>query len=145
MAEGALRARIAASPLAGRVEVDSAGTGDWHIGQPPHRLSIATAARHGVDITGLRARQITPADADAFDWLLCADRGNLRDVRALIPPARHPRADLLLGWSGIADAEVPDPYTADEAEFERIWQLLDHAAAGVVTRLLAEGAGRHGR
>ncbi len=58
MAEGALRARLQASPLADRVQVDSAGTGDWHVGEAPDRRAIACAARHGVDIGGLRARQL---------------------------------------------------------------------------------------
>ncbi|WP_309297128.1 low molecular weight protein-tyrosine-phosphatase, partial [Enterobacter hormaechei] len=73
MAEGALRARLDASPLAGRVQVDSAGTGDWHVGEPPDRRAIACAAGHGVDISGLRARQLHAADFDRFDWILCAD------------------------------------------------------------------------
>jgi protein-tyrosine phosphatase len=142
MAEGLLRARIATSPLAGRVEVDSAGTGDWHIGQPPDRRAIATAARHGVDISRLRARQFTPRDAETFDWLLCADRANLRDVRDRIAPELRERATMLLAWGGVADTDdVPDPYVGDSDEFEHSWSLLERAADGIVARLLDDLSG----
>ncbi|WP_144814229.1 low molecular weight protein-tyrosine-phosphatase [Aerolutibacter ruishenii] len=138
MGEGVLRARIEASPLRGRVLVDSAGTGDWHVGQPPDHRAIATAARHGVDIGHLRARQFRRLDAETFDWLLCADRDNLADVRARIDPALHQRATLLLEWSGVGEGdEVPDPYTGGTHEFEHSWSLLERAADGVVARLLA--------
>ncbi len=79
-AEGALRARIAASSLAGKVTIDSAGTAGWHAGKPPDPRSIACARGHGVDISMLRARQLRRQDFLEFDWLLCADRENLRDV-----------------------------------------------------------------
>ncbi|AWV07402.1 phosphotyrosine protein phosphatase [Lysobacter maris] len=137
MAEGVLRARIEASPLAGRVEVDSAGTGDWHVGDPPDRRAIATAREHGIDIAGLRARQIGRDDHHDFDWLLCADRNNLRDVRARAPEAARARTALLLEWAGIdGEIEVPDPYTGGPAQFEHVHRLLDAAANGVIERLL---------
>lgn len=139
MAEGALRARIAASPLAGRVEVDSAGTGGWHAGEPPDRRAIACARGHGVDIGGLRARQLRSADFHDFDWLLCADGDNLRDVRHLAPQGLERRAVLLLDWAGTAGTgtgEVPDPYYGGQADFEHVWSLVDTAAQAVVDRLL---------
>ena len=136
LAEGALRARIGASPLAGRVEVESAGTGGWHAGQPPDRRAIACARRHGVDIGGQRARQLRADDFHAFDWLLCADAGNLRDARRLAPEGLEGRAMLLLDWSGtLAAGEVPDPYHGGEAQFEEVWRLVDTAAQAVVARL----------
>jgi protein-tyrosine phosphatase len=144
MAEGLLRARIEASPLAGRVRVDSAGIGPWHVGHPPDPRAIATAARHGVDIAGLRGRQFEARDLDAHDWVLCADLGNLRDVRLRGPAALHARAALLLDWSGVASpAEVPDPYTGGPAEFEAVWTLLEQAADGALARL-AEAFGTRG-
>ena len=136
MAEGVLRARIETSPLAGQVILDSVGTGNWHAGEPPDPRAIATAARHGVDISGLRARQLSREDYTRHDWLLCADRNNLSDVRARGSSEAHSRCALLLDWAGIAaDADVPDPYTGGDAEFEAVWAMLDHAAQGVVTRL----------
>jgi len=134
-AEALLRDRIERSPLAGRVEVDSAGTGDWHVGHPPDPRTIKCAARHGVDIAHLRGRQITARDLDSFDLVLCADHANLRDVRALTK-GRDDHVALLLDWSGVeGDSDVPDPYSGDAAGFERVWQLLSQAADGVVARL----------
>lgn len=139
MAEGVLRARIEASPLAGKVILDSVGTGNWHAGAPPDPRAIATAARHGVDISGLRARQLSRDDFTQNDWLLCADRNNLRDVRARGPEKAHSRCALLLDWAGMAaDGDVPDPYTGGDAEFEAVWTMLDRAAHGVVARLGSE-------
>ncbi|HET6396682.1 MAG TPA: low molecular weight protein-tyrosine-phosphatase [Pseudoxanthomonas sp.] len=137
LAEGALRARIAASPLAGRVEVDSAGTGGWHAGEPPDRRAIACARGHGVDIAGLRARQLRQADFDRFDWLLCADADNLRDVRRLAPPPARDRVALLLDWAGVEPGgEIPDPYYGGTDHFEQVWRMVDAAAQAAVQRLL---------
>ncbi len=138
MAEGILRHRIAASPLAGRIDLDSAGTGDWHVGRPPDPRAIATAARHGIDISGLRGRQVAVQDFRYYDWLLCTDRNNLRDVTALTPDDASARSGLLLEWAGMqgGEREIPDPYTGGSECFEHVWKLLDEAAEGVVARLL---------
>lgn len=139
VAEGVLRARIETSSVAGRVELDSAGTGDWHVGEPPDRRSIANAAEHGVDISDLRARQLAASDYADFDWLLCADRANLRDVRARAPRGARARSALLLDWCGLeTEGEVPDPYTGGPAQFEHVFQLLDRAADGAIARLREE-------
>jgi len=136
MAEGALRARLEASPVAGQVDVDSAGTGDWHAGEAPDRRAIACARSHGVDIGGQRARQLRAVDFDDYDWLLCADASNLRDVRKLAPAGRRERVVLLLDWAGIEpDGEVPDPYTGGPDDFRQVWRLVDSAAQAVVARL----------
>nr|WP_295377305.1 low molecular weight protein-tyrosine-phosphatase [Pseudoxanthomonas sp.] len=136
MAEGALRHHLAASPLAGRVEVDSAGTGHWHLGEPPDHRAIACARQYGVDISGLRARQLRPEDFDNFDWLLCADGQNLRDVRRFAPAEMAHKVELLLEWSGVeAGGSVPDPYTGGPRDFDRVWQLVDSAARAAVRRL----------
>ena len=137
MAEGALRARLDASPLAGRVEVDSAGTGDWHVGEPPDRRAITCAAGHGVDIGGLRARQLQVRDFDRFDWILCADPANLRDAGRLASPAQRERLALYLPWSGGRGAgAIPDPYTGGSEQFEQVWTLVDEATKRAVARLL---------
>jgi protein-tyrosine phosphatase len=136
MAEGALRARLAVSPLAGRIRVDSAGTGGWHAGEPPDRRAVACARGHGVDIGGQRARQLSSGDFEDFDLILCADRANVRDVLRLAPSGRRERVALLLEWAGIeTGGEVPDPYTGGPEDFQRVWQLVDSAAQAVVARI----------
>ncbi|MEL1266415.1 low molecular weight protein-tyrosine-phosphatase [Pseudoxanthomonas putridarboris] len=138
MAEGALRTRLQVSPLAGRVQVDSAGTGDWHVGEPPDRRAIACARGFGVDIAMQRARQLQARDFHDFDWLLCADRANVRDVRRRAPAGHEDKAALLLDWCGIQPGgEVPDPYTGGPEDFRQVWRLVDSAAQAVVARLAA--------
>ena len=137
MAEGALAARLREAGLDTRFEVDSAGTGDWHVGQPPDRRAIATALRHGVDIGGLRARQLSVRDFDAFDWLLCADDANLRDVRTLAPAKARGRSSLFMDWAGLS-GPIPDPYTGGESHFEQVWAQVDAAARAAVARLRAD-------
>lgn len=139
MAEGALRFRIAEAGLEHLVEVDSAGTGDWHVGEPPDRRAIATAARHGVDISMLRARQLQAADYHRFDWLLCADRSNLRDVRARAPAGGRAGIALLREWVGQGEgAVIADPYTGGPAQFEEVWRQVDAAARAIVERIASQ-------
>lgn len=134
MAEGLARQRWGArQPLA---PIDSAGTGDWHCGQAPDPRAVAVAARHGVDLSPLRARQISMADGQRFDFILCADRDNLDVVQRMLGPAAHARCDLLLRFAGISEAlDVPDPYFGDEDGFERVFALLTQAIDAVAQRL----------
>lgn len=134
MAEGALRARLREAGLDGSVVVDSVGTGGWHVGDPPDERAIATASRHGVDISGLRGRQLQASDFHEFDWLLCADDSNLRAVKALRPHDARAGVALFMKWAGLRGA-IPDPYTGTAEDFERVWTLVDRAAQGVVERL----------
>lgn len=137
LAEGAVRAHLDRAGL-DWIEVDSAGTGGWHAGEPPDRRSIAVAAGHGVDIRAQRARKLRRDDFHAFDWLLCADRSVLRDVRAAAPADASARSALLLEWAGQGDGlEIPDPYTGDAEDFRRVWTMIDSAAAAIVARLKA--------
>ncbi len=139
LAEGALRARLVQARL-DWVEVDSAGTGGWHAGEPPDRRSIAIAAEAGVDIRAQRARKLLSDDFDAFDWLLCADRSVLRDVRAAAPTGAPAGSALLLEWAeqgagqGVA-LEIPDPYTGTQEDFRSVWRMVDAAAERIVERI----------
>jgi protein-tyrosine phosphatase len=137
LAEGAVRTHLDRRGL-DWVEVDSAGTGGWHAGEPPDHRSILVAAGAGVDIHAQRARKLRIADFEHFDWLLCADRSVLRDVRAMAPSNASAQAGLLLEWAGMGEgAEIPDPYTGSSEDFRRVWAMVDAAAAGIVQRLSA--------
>jgi len=140
MGEGALRARITEAGLEGWLSVDSAGTSGWHAGDPPDRRAVACARGHGVDISGLRARQLRREDFLDFDHILCADRNNLAEARKLAPPQAAERASLWLPWAGITEADVvPDPYYGDSRDFEHSWALVDAAARATVQRLSRRG------
>lgn len=136
LGQGALEAALARSPLAGRVQVDSAGTGGWHAGEAPDPRAQACALRHGVDIGGQRARKLVAADFQRFEWLLCADADNLAAARALAPPGGENRAVLWLEWAGLGPGRsIPDPYYGGEEGFDAVWSLVSRAAGATIERL----------
>ncbi|NYI19943.1 protein-tyrosine phosphatase [Xanthomonas arboricola] len=136
MGEGAVRAQLDEARLSRRIQVDSAGTGDWHAGDPPDPRAIRCARGHGVDISSLRARQVLREDFEHFDWLLCADGNNLRDLQRIAPASLRDKVALWLPWAGVdARGDIPDPYTGSSKDFEQVWQLVDTAARQTVARL----------
>lgn len=136
LAEGALRARAQGAGL--RLHINSAGTGDWHIGRPPDPRAIATARRHGVDIGDLRARQVEAADFTRFSHIFALDRQNLADLARLAPATATARLGLLLDVvPGMAGDAVLDPYYGDDAGFEITWQQVDDAARCITEQALA--------
>lgn len=135
LAEGLLRARAEAAGLA--LRLDSVGIGRWHLGQPPDPRAVDVAARHGIDISGLRARQIDSHDYRRFDLLLCADRGIRSEVLRRRPADAGAEVALLLDWAGLArEGDVPDPYHGEERDFEEVFDLLARAADAIVARLI---------
>jgi protein-tyrosine phosphatase len=131
LAEGAARAAFAAARLP--VTLDSAGTGDWHIGHPPDRRAQAIARAHGTDIANLRARQVTVEDFHRFDLILAADHQNLRDLRSLAPSAHRARLALMLDMvAGREDEAVADPYYGSADDFAACWSDVNAVAAALV-------------
>jgi protein-tyrosine phosphatase len=131
LAEGAARATFAAAGI--DATLDSAGTGDWHVGHPPDRRAIAEARRRGVDISGLRARQLRAADFTDFDLILAADDTNLRDARALCPAGARAELRLMLDLvPGRAGESVTDPYYGDDGGFAATWDDVSAVAAALV-------------
>ncbi len=134
LAEGALRAAAARAGL--EVEVDSAGTGGWHAGDPPDPRAQAAARRHGTDISGLRARQVRPEDFRNFDYVLALDRQNLRDLTAIAPANTTARLGLLMDYvPGRAGHSVADPYYGTDSDFDTTWADVSAAADALVARL----------
>jgi protein-tyrosine phosphatase len=119
-AEGVLRAKLHSAGLGRAVEVDSAGTGSWHVGSPPDARSQRHAARRGYDLSALRARQVSADDFHRFDLILAMDHDNLADLQRLAPDGAV-RAELRL----FADAEVPDPYSGGAEGFERVLDMVE--------------------
>ncbi|MCK7592964.1 low molecular weight protein-tyrosine-phosphatase [Pseudomarimonas salicorniae] len=133
LAEGIFRHRAAETGL--ELELDSAGTHAYHIGHPPDARARRVARERGLSIDTLSARQVVAADFQRFDHILVADRMNLDELNRRFP--RHAdRAQLLLAFCGISpETEVPDPYYGEYADFESVFELLDRAARGALTRL----------
>lgn len=136
MVEGALRHRLRQAGLQDQVVVDSAGTGGWHVGQAPDPRAIAIAAANGVDISSFSGRQLKSDDFRQFDWLLCADSSNLREVARRSVAHARARYGLFLPWAlGNGEhTEIPDPYTGGRADFRRVWEMADQAALAAVRR-----------
>lgn len=137
LAEGVLRHQLQAAGLAEHVEVDSAGTSGWHVGEHPDKRSTANARKHGVDISSLRARQFVAEDFDRFDFIYVMDSENLHNVLSLSrTPDDAAKTDLLLNQlhPGMNQA-VPDPYYGGEEGFEHVFQLVNDACKVIVNRL----------
>lgn len=144
LAEGALRREAARQGLS--LTVDSAGTGDWHLGHAPDERAQRAARRHGFDISHLVARQVTPGDFARFDVIYALDRQNLRDLEDLAPAGHRARLCLLSDEiPGRAGGDVSDPYYAkDEKAFDATVADVETAARTIVRRLLS-GSDRQGR
>jgi protein-tyrosine phosphatase len=135
-AEGMLRHLLRHEAPRLAVEVDSAGTGDYHIGSPPDPRTRRAALRRGIDLSALRARQIDLRDFTRFDWMLAMDAANLRDLQALQPRGSPARLKLFMDFAPPPHtAEVPDPYLGDEAAFERVLDLTVAASRGLIAWL----------
>jgi protein-tyrosine phosphatase len=137
LAEAAFRAEAERIGLA--VDIDSAGTGDWHAGEPPDRRAQAVARRHGADISGLRARQVTRRDFYQFTHVVALDSENLAALAALRPKDATASLSLLLDHAPGREGEaVADPYYGDQSGFETTWRDVEAGAAGLARRIAAE-------
>jgi protein-tyrosine phosphatase len=132
-AEGVMRRLLRDEGLEDAEEVDSAGIGAWHVGDPPDARATAAARARGVTLEGA-ARQVRRADFDAFDLILAADRGNLRELRELAPPGSRARLHLLREFDPDADGrlDVPDPYYGGPEGFEEVLDLVEAACRGLL-------------
>jgi protein-tyrosine phosphatase len=142
-AEAVMRALVAEEGLDGRIEIDSAGTGAWHVGDPPDPRSTAAARARGIVVEGA-ARQVTAADFEAYDLLLAADGQNAAALRAAAPDDdAAARVRLLREFDpaavAAAELEVPDPYHGGARGFDDVIDMVDAACRGLLERLRAEG------
>jgi low molecular weight protein-tyrosine phosphatase len=139
-AEGVLRHLAAQAGPRLKIEIDSAGTADYHIGAPPDHRSRRAASRRGIDISGLRARQVTEDDFVRFDLILAMDRENLRELEAMKPANSRASLKLFLEYAPDLNLrDVPDPYYRDAGAFEEVLDLTTAASRGLLASL-EEGA-----
>lgn len=131
-AEGVFRTRAAQAGL--KVEVDSAGTGAWHVGEAPDRRAQTEAAKRGYDLSAQRARQVTADDFHHFDHIIAMDRSNLRNLSAMAPANARANVRLFLSFAPDCEREeVPDPYY--EGGFDYALDLIEAASDGLIESL----------
>jgi len=137
-AEGVARGLARKHGVEEMFEFDSAGTHDYHVGEPPDPRTIAAAAKRGYDLAPLRARRVTEFDFIRFDRVLAMDRGHLELLRRSCPRPHHGKLGLFLEFSDSLDAdEVPDPYYGDARGFEQVLDLVEDAATQMILKLAA--------
>jgi len=135
-AEGVLRQMLAAEAPHLQVDIDSAGTADYHVGSAPDLRSQRAAMRRGIDLSGLRARQVAPDDFERFGLILAMDRQNLRALEALRPRTSKARLKLFMEFAQRPGCvELPDPYYGDDEDFELVLDLAAAASRGLIEAL----------
>jgi low molecular weight protein-tyrosine phosphatase len=135
-AEAVMRGIVAREAPDLRIDVDSAGTAGYHIGEPPDSRSQAAALRRGYDMSAMRARVVEPEDFARFDLILAMDHSNLSVLRRRAPATLRERVRLFLEFAPDAGTpEVPDPYYGGETGFEEVLDLVEAASRGLISHL----------
>lgn len=135
-AEGIFRKMLKERRLDGRVEVDSAGTHGYHVGESPDPRTQRAAAARGYDLSNIRARKVTPPDLEYFDLVLAMDQNNLEVLRCMCPPELAERLDLFMRYArNFDDDEVPDPYYGLGHGFDLVIDMVEDAAKGLIDEL----------
>jgi protein-tyrosine phosphatase len=138
-AHGVFQALVDTENLNEHIRVDSAGTGDWHLGHAPDKRTSAVASERGYDLSDLRARLVEPADFNDFDYIIAMDHENMRNLQAMEPDGYRGELCLLLDHSVSPDfdqyEEVPDPYYGGGDGFGLVLDLVEDACAGLLTHI----------
>jgi protein-tyrosine phosphatase len=136
-AEGVMRTLVREAGLRERIELDSAGTGAWHVGESPDARATDAAERRGIVLEGA-ARKVRPRDFEEFDLILAMDANNLRDLRRMAPDDQaREKVRLLREWDPTADGDldVPDPYYGGPGGFDRVLDLVQASCASLLQQL----------
>jgi protein-tyrosine phosphatase len=131
LAQGVFEEVLRRESLEGEVFVDSAGTGRWHVGEPPDERALSAASLRGLDISALRARQLRPEDCETFNYILTMDEENYRAVASLCRKSAVVRPFLDFVTDSV-EREVPDPYYGGPDGFERVLDLVEEASVGLL-------------
>jgi len=135
-AEGVFRRLVADAGMSEAVVADSAGTHDYHVGEPPDPRAQVAASERGYDLSGLRARRLERADLERFDLIIAMDRGHLRALSRLAQPGAAGKLRLMMSYAkSLAQDDVPDPYYGGSEDFERVLDMLEDAASGLLDSL----------
>ncbi|MGA7984745.1 MAG: low molecular weight protein-tyrosine-phosphatase [Burkholderiales bacterium] len=134
-ADGVMRRLVREAGLADKIRVDSAGTHDYHVGEPPDERAQEHARRRGYDLSGLRARQVAADDFEFFELILAMDRGHLEILRRAVPSQHRHKLRLFMEFAVGQSEEVPDPYYGGPGGFERVLDMVEAAARGLLAEL----------
>ncbi len=135
-AQGVFQHRVECAGLADIIKVDSAGTGDFHIGEKPDKRARAAAKKRGYSLGGLRARQVQPEDFEKFDYILAMDDSNLRDLMALCPKPHRYKLGLFMEFADSNYSAVPDPYFGKGDSFEMVLNLVEEASDALLAHIM---------
>ena len=135
-AHGVFRQLVQDSAQQHNIIIDSAGTGDWHVGHPPDRRAGKAALARGYDLSDLRARQVCFEDFEEYDYILAMDNNNLRELQAMRPRQFKGNLQLFLEFANnFSEREVPDPYYGGEQGFEHVLDLVEDASRGLLAQI----------
>jgi protein-tyrosine phosphatase len=138
-AEGVFKALVEKASLADEITSDSAGTGDYHIGEAPDPRTQSAARSRGYDLSPLCARQVRRLDFSEFDYILAMDESHLRQLKELSPPEHAGKVKLFMDFAGEgAGREVPDPYYGGAQGFEHVLDMVEQASRGLLDHLRRE-------
>ncbi len=138
-AQGVFAKRVIEEGLSHLIEIDSAGTHAYHVGEPPDVRARETAQRRGIDLSRQRARRARAEDFERFDYVLAMDEANHRALSALCPPGFEERLHLLMDYAPeLGQREVPDPYYGGSNGFEAVFDMVDAASRGLLEAIRRE-------
>lgn len=135
-AHGVFEALIKSEGLDAQIEVDSAGTHAYHVGELPDRRSQQTALRRGLDLDYQRARKVLEEDMQVFDYILAMDEANLQDLKSMCPVVQHEKLALFMSFApDFGQQEVPDPYYGGDQGFDHVFDMVEEASKGLLETL----------
>ena len=134
-AHGVLDKIIKNSNLEEYIKVDSAGTGDWHIGESPDNRAITAAAKRGYQIGTYKARQVCSSDFEIYNYILAMDHTNLLDLKRMCPASHQTKLQLLLTWGDSLHDTVPDPFYSGDEDFNLVLDLVEDACAKLLQHI----------
>lgn len=136
-AEGVFRSKLTKKKPDHGIEIESAGTHEYHVGKPPFPSAVEAAKRRGYDITGCVSRRVQQGDFEHFDLILCMDKSNVAALKTVAPTRYKEKIELLLDYSEkYHGQEVPDPFGGDEKDFERALDMIEDGCRGLIKLLV---------
>jgi len=144
-AEAVFRALVQERGFSAHIETDSAGTGAWHVGNPPDERAQLVGRKYGIEMSDLRARQATPEDFHVFDIILAMDHSNHENLKRMRPSNGRAELAMMMAFAGRPNEEVPDPYYGDLSDYETVFDMLKPAADGLLDHILSEMSDDQGK